>query len=105
MVGMTPVPELVAPVMAQVQAVKDALAPWAARQMYLNFAETQRPAAPLWPELAYQRLRRIKAAVDPGNLIRSNHAIEPRAAAHGHGEGALPSARYGSRPPAAGTSH
>jgi hypothetical protein len=78
-VGMTPVPELKAPVRAQVDAVKDALAPWAARQMYLNFAETARPAAPLWTEAAYHRLRRIKAAVDPANLIRANHPIPPAA--------------------------
>jgi FAD binding domain/Berberine and berberine like len=76
-VGSTPVPELVGPVTAQVEAIKSALAPWAARQMYLNFAETQHPAAPLWTEHAYQRLRRIKAAVDPGDLIRSNHPIPP----------------------------
>ncbi len=78
-VSMTPVPELVAPVMAQVQAVKDSLAPWAARQMYLNFAETQTPAAPFWTEHAYQRLRHIKAAVDPGDLIRANHPVPPAA--------------------------
>ena len=76
-VGSTPVPELAGPVTAQVEAIKSALAPWAARQMYLNFAETQHPAAPLWTEHAYQRLRRIKAAVDPGDLIRSNHPIPP----------------------------
>ena len=44
---MTPVPELVEPAMAQVEAVKQALSPWAAQQMYLNFAETH-SAAPLW---------------------------------------------------------
>jgi UDP-N-acetylenolpyruvoylglucosamine reductase len=76
-VGMTPVPDLVAPVTAQVEAVKGALAPWAAGQMYLNFAETQHPAAPFWTEQAYQRLRQIKANVDPGDLIRSNHPIPP----------------------------
>jgi hypothetical protein len=76
-VGSTPVPELAGPVTAQVEAIKSALAPWAARQMYLNFAETQHPAAPFWTEHAYQRLRRIKAAVDPGDLIRSNHPIPP----------------------------
>jgi FAD/FMN-containing dehydrogenase len=77
-VGMTPVPELETPVGAQVGAVKDALAPWAARQMYLNFAETPRrsPSA-FWTEQAYRRLRRIKAAVDPGNVIRANHPIPP----------------------------
>jgi hypothetical protein len=76
-VGMTPVPELRAPVMAQVEAVKDALAPWAAGQMYLNFAETRPPAAPFWTESAGQRLRQIKADVDPGDVIRSNHPVTP----------------------------
>lgn len=74
-VGMTPVPELVAPVTAQVEAVKRALAPWAAGQMYLNFAETQRPAAPFWTAPASQRLRQIKADIDPGDVIRSNHPV------------------------------
>ncbi|MBO0815311.1 MAG: FAD-dependent oxidoreductase [Actinobacteria bacterium] len=76
-VSMTPVPDLVAPVTAQVEAVKNALAPWAARQMYLNFAETQHPAAPFWTEQTYQRLHRIKANVDPYDIIRSNHPISP----------------------------
>jgi Berberine and berberine like len=53
--------------------------PWAARQMYLNFAETQTPAAPSWTEHAEQRLRRIKAAFDPHNLIRANHPVPPAA--------------------------
>jgi hypothetical protein len=76
-VGMTPVPELVAPVSAQIEAVKGALAPWAARQMYLNFAETRHPAAPFWTDYTYQRLRRIKAHLDPHDIIRSNHPIPP----------------------------
>jgi hypothetical protein len=77
-VGMTPVPELEAPVGAQVGAVKDALAPWAARQVYLNFAETpQRSPSAFWTEQAYRRLCRIKAAVDPGDVIRANHPIPP----------------------------
>ena len=76
-VGGVPVPELVPPVTAQVAAVKNALAPWAARQMYLNFAETQDAAAPFWTEQAYQRLRQIKAAVDPGDMIRANHPVPP----------------------------
>ena len=76
-VGMTPVPELIPPVTAQVETVKNALGPWAARQMYLNFAETQHPAAPFWTEQAYQRLRRIKANADPADMIRANHPIPP----------------------------
>ncbi len=76
-VGMTPVPELIEPTERQVQAVKDALTPWAADHMYLNFAETHREAASLWSEQAYHRLRRIKATIDPSDVIRSNHPITP----------------------------
>jgi Berberine and berberine like len=75
--GMVPAPELETPVRAQVQAVKDALAPWAAKQMYLNFAESQLDPATFWTEQTYDRLRRIKTAVDPDNTIRSNHPIPP----------------------------
>ena len=74
-VGMTPVPDLEAPVGAQVQAVQRALSPWAAAHMYLNFAETPREAATFWTAEAYDRLRQIKATVDPDGMIRSNHPV------------------------------
>jgi len=64
-VGATPSPELTPAVRAQIEVVKRALAPWAAGQMYLNFAETTQPAAPLWTGAAHQRLRQVKADVDP----------------------------------------
>jgi hypothetical protein len=83
-VGMVPAPELAAPARTQENAVKDALAPWAARHAYLNYAETQQDAATFWTEQAYHRLRRIKTAVDPGNIIRSNHPIEPSGAVVRH---------------------
>jgi hypothetical protein len=73
--GMVPAPELEAPVHAQVHAVQAALGPWASSHMYLNFADTQRDPAAFWTEQAYHRLRRIKAAVDPDDLIRSNHPV------------------------------
>jgi Berberine and berberine like len=76
-VGMLPAPELQAPVRSQVRAVKHALAPWAAKHMYLNFAETQQDTTTFWTEQAHHRLRRIKTAIDPDNVIRSNHAIPP----------------------------
>jgi hypothetical protein len=75
--GMTPVPEAVLPTMAQVHSVKEALAPWAARQMYLNFADTQMYEAPLWPTETFTRLREIKAKADPANMIRANHPVLP----------------------------
>jgi hypothetical protein len=43
--------------------------------MYLNFAENRRDPHTLWTEQAHHRLRRIKANVDPTNLIRSNHPL------------------------------
>jgi hypothetical protein len=76
-VGMTPDPGLTGLAAAQVEAVKGALAPWAAEQMYLNFADTRRVPAAFWTEHAFQRLRRIKGSVDPGDMIRSNHPISP----------------------------
>jgi FAD/FMN-containing dehydrogenase len=75
--GPAPVPHAVAAVARAVAEVHSAMSPWAARQMYLNLAETHRPPSSFWSSEAYDRLRRIKAAVDPGNLIRSNHPIPP----------------------------
>ena len=46
-------------------------------QTYLNLAETERDPASFWAPQAYDRLRRIKAAVDPDDLIRSNHPVPP----------------------------
>jgi hypothetical protein len=57
--------------------VKAAMARWAARQDYLNFAETSRVPASFWNPESYTRLRQIKAAVDPEDRIRSNHPIPP----------------------------
>ena len=73
--AMTPTAELRAPALMQIDAVEDALAPWTARHTYLNFSESSRPRATLWTEHAYRRLRQIKASVDPGNVIRSNHPV------------------------------
>jgi len=73
--GITPTPTAAAPVRAHLEAVKAALAPWAAQQSYLNFAETRRDPEAFWTHQAYRRLRQIKDAVDPTKLIRSNHPV------------------------------
>ena len=72
-----PTAELLAPSRAQIEAVQDALTPWAARHMYLDFAETSHPRATLWTSDAYRRLRQIKASVDPHDVIQSNHPVPP----------------------------
>ena len=43
----------------------------------MNFAETSRKSATLFSSESYHRLRRIKAIVDPTDLVRSNHPIPP----------------------------
>ena len=78
-VGAAPGPDAAAAVQGQATAITTALAPWAAPTMYLNFAETPSPAAPLWAQDACHRLRRIKAKVDPGDITRSNHPVRPAA--------------------------
>jgi hypothetical protein len=75
--GYAPTRELMLAVQRQVEAVKETLAPWATRSMYLNFAATSRDPASFWPTTTYERLRRVKAAVDPGDVIRSNHPVPP----------------------------
>jgi hypothetical protein len=78
-VSPTPLPEAVAQVSKQVKVVKAALAPWTARCTYLNFATSKGVATPFWAEHAYRRLQRIKAEVDPGDVIRSNRPVPPAA--------------------------
>ena len=73
--GMVPYPDLLQPTRAHVQAVKATLTPWASEHMCSNFAHTPCDPASFWPEHTYNRLRRIKATVDPHNLIRANHPI------------------------------
>jgi FAD/FMN-containing dehydrogenase len=75
--GMAPTAQAVSAVASAVTVAHAAMSPWAARQMYLNLADTRRDPASFWTPEAYDRLRRIKAAVDPNDLIRSNHPVPP----------------------------
>jgi hypothetical protein len=76
-VGLTPTPELLEVVEAVVADLRQALEPWEADHTYMNFAETSRKATTLFASESYHRLRRIKAIVDPTDLVRSNHPIPP----------------------------
>jgi hypothetical protein len=78
-VGMAPTPELKAKAEADSKAVLAALEPWVARQTYMNFVERREDARRFVSEAAYHRLRRIKSAVDPYDVIRSNHPLEATA--------------------------
>jgi FAD/FMN-containing dehydrogenase len=73
----TPTPELAAVARRNVQAVKDALAPWHASYDYYNFEETPAPASAVLPSASYRRLQQIKAAYDPAQAIISAHPVWP----------------------------
>ena len=75
--GVAPTPEAKAAVERAVADLRHVLEPWEAEHTYLNFAESRRKAASLFSSASYHRLRRIKAIVDPTDLVRSNHPIPP----------------------------
>jgi FAD/FMN-containing dehydrogenase len=64
-----------APLAAEVARLKDALAPWGHGRGYLNFADAPADAATMFDAAAFDRLRAIRARVDPGRLLQPNHAI------------------------------
>ena len=76
-VGIAATPEMAAAVDSEVEYVKDALAPWDAGRMYMNFAEKPRAGTVLFGGEAFHRLREVKAAYDPENVFRGNHSIAP----------------------------
>lgn len=73
--GITPEPESTPPVRSAVTAVLDAVAPWRAQGMYLNFAEHPSDVSGFYDADTWARLRAVKTAYDPDDLIRSNHPI------------------------------
>jgi hypothetical protein len=75
--GMVPTPEIRAAVGIAIDRAKTALAPWESERTYFNFSERPIDAARLYPATTYRRLRRIKAAYDPGELFAPNHPIPP----------------------------
>ena len=75
--GITPTPEAREAVEGAVGRLRDVLEPWEADHTYLNFAESRRKASQLFSSASYHRLRRIKAIVDPTDLVRSNHPVPP----------------------------
>jgi FAD/FMN-containing dehydrogenase len=75
--GFAPAPDLVAFTLDHISRIKQALAPWTTRYLHPNFAEIAHPPESLWTDPAYHQLRRIKATVDPDDVIRANHAIPP----------------------------
>ena len=75
--GVAPTPEAREVVGGAIARLRETLAPWEAEHTYLNFADSRRGASSLFSSASYHRLRRIKAIVDPTDLIRSNHPVPP----------------------------
>jgi hypothetical protein len=75
--GMVPDQQATDAFRARVAALRSAVYRWAARRDYLNFTGASQDPALFWSPRAYDRLRRIKVAVDPGDVIRANHSIPP----------------------------
>jgi FAD/FMN-containing dehydrogenase len=73
-VAMAPTPQLYEAGAAAVHALSAALEPWKAQHSYLNFHEAESSQS-FWTETALHRLRRVKAAYDSQNVIRSNHEL------------------------------
>ncbi len=61
----------------QLDVLARAFAPYDTGRQYLNFTEQATDPARFYTPHAYRRLRAVKAAVDPGNVFRANHAIPP----------------------------
>ena len=76
--GMAPDSEIAALVDIGLERLRGAMAPWDAGRPYLNFAErSDTDVAAAYAADAHDRLRAVKAQVDPHNLIQANHEIAP----------------------------
>jgi FAD binding domain/Berberine and berberine like len=60
---------------AQLAKIAEAFGPYENARRYLNFTERPTDPARFYPPAVYRRLREVKAAVDPGDVFRSNHSI------------------------------
>jgi FAD/FMN-containing dehydrogenase len=74
-VGVAPMPEIAAKTRSDVARVLAAVDPWDSGRDYLNFREAETTGERLFSGETHSRLRAIKAAVDPENVIRSNHEV------------------------------
>lgn len=61
--------------LASAHRLVDALAPWSTGRRYLNFTETPVPASSAYAPASLERLRAVRAAVDPTGLFRANHPV------------------------------
>jgi hypothetical protein len=73
------VPELAPVIDAHLSKVLAAVEPYATGARYMNFAERKTDTSSAYAAATYDRLRAVKAAYDPADVIKANHHIAPRA--------------------------
>jgi FAD/FMN-containing dehydrogenase len=74
--GMAATPEMSAAVHADLAALRSAMTPYLGIKRYANFVEEVGIApSEVWDAETLTRLRAVKRAVDPENVIRSNHPV------------------------------
>ena len=75
--GIAPTPGAAATAIADTERVVAAMTPYADKRQYLNFVEHPTdPSAGYDPQI-WNRLREIRAAVDPNGLFVANHPVPP----------------------------
>lgn len=73
--AMVPVPEAYAPVAGALDGLFAAMAPWSTGTAPLTFLDRDETVGRAYPPATVDRLRAIKAAVDPAGLFRSNRPV------------------------------
>jgi FAD/FMN-containing dehydrogenase/enamine deaminase RidA (YjgF/YER057c/UK114 family) len=74
-VAIAPFPEAAAQGTADARRVVEALAPWSSGRRFLNFADARVDVSTGYEPAAYERLSRVRAAVDPGGVFLANHEV------------------------------
>ena len=72
-------PEIAAPVRAQLEAVKAAVDVHGNGRNYSNFTESKTDTRSFFGAATYARLQAVKSVYDPGNVFRANHEIQSAA--------------------------
>jgi FAD/FMN-containing dehydrogenase len=73
-------PDMAAAIETDLGVLRSVYADYDTNRTYVNFVERTVDPAAFYGEEAYARLRAVKAAVDPDELLRANHPIRPAAA-------------------------